>query len=315
MRYVAIRTLISLVMLIASSVVIFAVLRALPGDPVIARLGAAQGVDQATIDRLRSEAGLDLPLYRQYWDWVTGMLHGDFGRSYFSHRPVGDLIATRLGPTVELTVLAVGLSVLVAVPLAVLAATHAGGWADRLITTVSSVGMAFPPFVAGIGLVLLFSLTLRWLPARGFVPLTEDIGENLTRMVMPAVALSVVATPLIVRYLRAELVTALNSPYARTAAGKGASRGAVVLRHALRNAALPSLTMVGLIVGYTLGGSVIVEYMFGISGLGSLSVEAAFQRDYAVVQSVVLLVSALFIAVSLAVDLTARALDPRTRHA
>lgn len=313
MPYVVKRIAITLITLAGSSVLIFAVLRALPGDPVIARLGTAKGVDQAMLDRLRAEAGLDQPLLTQYVRWISGMLHGDLGESYFSHRPVAELLLSRLAPTVELTVLAVALSVVIAVPAAVAAAGSPGGWADRLISTLAAAGMAFPPFVVGILLILTFSVTLRWLPARGYVPLTQDLGLNLRGMVLPAVALSVVAAPLILRYLRTELIAALASPYVRTAEGKGAPRHVVMRRHALRNAALPSLTMVGLIVGYTLGGSVIVEYLFGFSGLGSLSVEAAFQRDYAVLQSVVLLVSGLFIVVSLLVDLLMWRLDPRTR--
>ncbi|MBB4700583.1 ABC transporter permease [Sphaerisporangium siamense] len=313
MRYVVRRVLISVGMLAGLSVVIFVVLRALPGDPVTARLGAAQGFDQAAIDRLRAAAGLDRPLVTQYFAWISGMLSGDLGDSYFNRMPVSDLIAARLGPTLELTVLAVALSVAVATPAAIAAAIRPGGWADRLIGALASAGMAFPPFVAGILLILAFSVTLHWLPARGFVPLSESVGGNLAGLALPAVSLSVVAAPLVLRYLRGELITALASAYARTAEGKGAPRRVVVVRHALRNAALPSLTMLGLIVGYTLGGSVIVEYTFGFSGLGALSVESAFQRDYAVLQSVVLLVSALFIAVSLAVDLTVWALDPRTR--
>ena len=313
MPYPLKRVLISLLMLLGASVVIFAVLRALPGDPVIARLGAAQGVDQETIDRLRTEAGLTRPLVVQYFDWIGGMLRGDFGESYFSRRPVGELLWSGLGPSLELTILAVALSTAVALPVAIAAAAKPSGLVDRVLTGLASVGMALPPFIAGIGLILVFSVTLRWLPARGYVPLTEDPLQNLRGMVLPTIALAVTATPLIIRYLRDELITALSSSYVRTAEGKGASRSVVIWRHALRNAALPTLTMIGLIVGYTLGGSVIVEYLFGISGLGSLSVEAAFQRDYAVVQSVVLLVSAMFILVSLLVDLLVRRLDPRIR--
>jgi peptide/nickel transport system permease protein len=174
--------------------------------------------------------------------------------------------------------------------------------------------MAFPPFVAGILLILLFSVTLGWLPARGYVPFGTDPWENLRDMALPAISLSVAAAPLILRYMRSELIAELSSEYARAVEGKGASPSRILWRHALRNAALPTLTMVGLIIGYTLGGSVIVEYVFGMSGLGSLSVEAAFRRDYSILQSSVLLISAMFIAVSLVVDLAIWRLDPRTRR-
>jgi peptide/nickel transport system permease protein len=270
-------------------------------------------VNQAMIDRLRSSAGLDRPLVSQYFSWVAGMTHGNLGRSYFTDRQVSSMILSALGPTLELTVLGVALSVLVAVPAAMAAARRPRGWLDRSITAIASAGMAFPPFVAGILLIIVFSITVHWFPARGFIPLTQDPVQNLRSMILPSISLAAGAAPLILRYLRSELVTALNSDYVRTAAGKGAPERRVMLRHALPNAALPSLTMIGLITGYTLGGSVVVEYVFGFSGLGALSVQAAFRRDYAVLQSVVLLISALFILVSLTVDLLGWWLDPRTR--
>lgn len=313
MSFVIRRVAISIVLVVATSVLIFAILRALPGDPVAARLGTAQGVDQAMIDRLRSNAGLDRPLMSQYFSWVTGMTHGDLGQSYFTNRPVSSMLFSALGPTMELTIMGVALSVFISVPAAMAAARAPGRWLDRSITAIASAGMAFPPFVAGILLIVVFSITLHWFPARGFVPLTEDPVENIRTMILPSIALAAGAAPLILRYLRGELVSALNSNYVRTAEGKGAAEKRVMLRHALPNAALPSLTMIGLITGYTLGGSVVVEYVFGFSGVGALSVQAAFRRDYAVLQSVVLVISAVFILVSLTVDLLAWQLDPRTR--
>jgi peptide/nickel transport system permease protein len=173
--------------------------------------------------------------------------------------------------------------------------------------------MAFPPFVAAIFLLLVFSVRLHWLPARGWVSLGEDPAENLRRMILPSLSVAIVAAPLIERYLRAELVSALGSAYVRTAEGKGVPRLRVVLRHALRNALLPALTAVGLIFGYTLGGAVLVEYVFGLPGLGSLAVESALKRDYAVLQSVVVLLCAGLIVTTLVVDLAAHSLDPRLR--
>lgn len=312
-RYVTIRVATSVLLLVATSVIVFAVLRALPGDPVITRLGSTQGVSQETIDRLRGDLGLDRSVLSQYFDWVGGLLRGDFGSSYFSQYSVTDLIGQRIGTTLELTIASVALSVAIAVPTAVVAALRPHGWADRAISALSSLGMAFPPFVASIFLLLIFSVQLGWLPARGWVPLSEDVGENLRHLVLPSAALAAVASPLIVRYLRAELVEALDQPYVRTAEGKGVPRLRVVLRHALRNALLPALTSVGLIFGYTLGGAVLVEYVFGLPGLGSLAVESALRRDYAVLQTVVLLLCAGFILTTLVVDLTGRALDPRLR--
>jgi peptide/nickel transport system permease protein len=292
---------------------IFAVLRALPGDPVITRLGATPGVDPETVSALRGELGLDRSVLAQYVDWAGGVVQGDFGRSYFSQFSVTELISQRIWPTLELTAVSVLLAIAIAFPAALLCALRPGGAIDRIVTALSSFGLAFPPFVAGIFLLLIFSVRLGWLPARDYVPFTEDPVENLRRMVLPATTLAIVAAPLVLRYLRASLIEALAAPYIRTAEGKGVPRRRVVLDHALRNALVPALTMVGLIVGYTLGGVVLIEYVFGFSGLGSLAVESAFKRDYAVLQSVVLLISALFILTSLVVDLAARALDPRLR--
>jgi peptide/nickel transport system permease protein len=207
------------------------------------------------------------------------------------------------------------LSVLLAVPAAVLSAVRPAGPFDRIVSALCSFGMAFPPFVAAIFLLLLFSVQLGWLPARGYVPLNQDPVENVRHMILPAASLAIIATPMIVRYLRADLVEALASPYIRTAEGKGVPRRDVVLRHALRNALLPGLTSVGLIFGYTVGGAVLVEYVFGLPGLGSLAVETAVKRDYAVLQSVVLLLSATFIVIMLLVDVLSWMLDPRLRGA
>ncbi|MDQ1542994.1 MAG: peptide/nickel transport system permease protein [Actinomycetota bacterium] len=313
MKFVARRVAVSVVMLIAISILIFIVLRALPGDPVIARLGTAPGITSATLARLRAEAGLDQPLFAQYWTWVSGIFHGNLGDSYFTQTSVSSLIQQSFPPTLEVTILSIALAVAVAVPAAATAARRPGGWVDRIVTALSSAGMAFPPFIAGILLLLILSVRLHLLPARGYTPLFENPGENLIQMIQPAIALAISVAPLLLRHLRNGLGDALATSYARTAEGKGASLSRVVWVHALRNASLPSFTMLGLVFGYTLGGSVIIEYMFGISGLGSLAINAAFHRDYAVLQSVVLLVSALFILVNLVIDLLVWRLDPRMR--
>ncbi len=304
----------SVLLLVAASVLVFVILRLLPGDPIITRLGATAGANPEAIDQLRREAGLEDPILQQYWEWVRGVLTGDFGQSYFSQFSVTELIGRRIGATLELTAVSILFSLLIAVPAAVFCALHRGGWFDRLVTTGSTIGMALPQFLLGIILILVFAVELRWLPARGYVPFVDDPAENVRRMILPALTLAVAAAPLILRYLRASMIEVLDSSYIRTAEGKGVPHRRVVVAHALRNALIPGLTMLGMIVGYTLGGVVIVEYVFGIPGLGSLAVESVFKRDYAVLQSVVLLISALFIFTTLVVDLLYGVLDPRLRN-
>ncbi len=307
------RVAISIAMLIATSLIIFIVLRLLPGDPVITRLGSTPGVDAAMIERLRQEAGLDAPMIQQYLTWIGGLVRGDFGQSYFNQFSVTELIGQRLPATLELTFLGILLAVIIALPLGVLASLRPLGMVDRIVTAFSTMGMALPQFLIGIALIIVFAVQTKLLPARGYTPFDEDPGENLVRMVLPALTLAIAASPLLIRYLRASMIEVLDSSYIRTATGKGQSRWGVVIGHGLRNALIPSLTMLGLIVGYTLGGVVIVEYVFGIPGLGSLAIDAVFKRDYAVLQSVVLLISAMFIITTLIVDLLYGVLDPRLR--
>ncbi len=249
----------------------------------------------------------------QYLRWLGDIFTGDFGQSYFSQFSVTELIDRRIGPTLELTAVSIVFSLLIAVPLAVFCSLRRGSWLDRAVTTGSTVGLALPQFVLGILLILVFAVELQWLPARGYIPFNEDPGENVRRMILPALTLAIAAAPLILRYLRASMIEVLDSSYIRTAEGKGVPHRRVVIAHALRNALLPGLTMLGMVIGYTLGGVVIVEYVFGIPGLGSLAVESVFKRDYAVLQSVVLLICALFILTTLVVDILSEFLDPRLR--
>lgn len=300
-------------MLIATSLLIFTVLRLLPGDPIITRLGATPGIDAETIRRLREEAGLEAPLFEQYFAWVLGVFRGDFGQSFFNQFSVTELIILRLPATLQLTFTGILVAILIAVPAGVWASMRPLGVADRVITAFSTASIAMPQFIVGIVLILIFAVQLQWLPARGYVPITESVSENLLGMILPAVTLGIAGAPLLLRYLRATMIEVLASPYIRTAIGKGQTASGVVIKHALRNALIPTLTMLGLLVGYSLGGVVIIEYVFGIPGLGSLAIDAVFKRDYAVLQSVVLLVAGLFILVSLTVDLLYGVLDPRLR--
>lgn len=314
-RYALTRLAWSLGLIAMSTVLVFVVLRVLPSDPVLARLGASTAVDPATLEQLRHDAGLDQPIVVQYFRWVGGAFSGDLGYSYTSQFPVRDLIAERLPVTMELTVLAMLLTVVIAVPLALLSAYAPGSLLDRAIRAASAAGMSMPAFIVAIILVQVLSVRLGWFPSRGSVPFTEDPLRNLQLFVLPSVTLALVASPLLIRHMRESMLEAYTMPFARTAEGKGASRSRVLFHHVLRNSLVPSLTMLGLLVGYTLAGTVVIEYVFGLPGIGSLAIESAFKRDYAVLQGVVLAIVTLFIATSFVVDLLYGWIDPRLKVA
>jgi peptide/nickel transport system permease protein len=300
-------------MLALTSILIFVTLRVIPGNPVITRYGATRGVDPAALQELERQLGLDKPIPVQYVDWIAGVFRGDFGVSYFSQFSVTTLIGQRLGPTLELAAVALVIALIIAVPAGIIAGMRPNSIIDRAISGFVTMGMALPPFVLGIVLVAIFAVRLNWLPAQGFVDFSENPSKNLTLVVLPSLTLAIVAAAPILRFLRASILETLQSPYIRTAEGKGLLWRQVVLRHALPNALVPTVTVIGLIVGNMLGGVVVIEYVFGWQGLGALAVDSVLKRDYAVLQSVVLLVAAIFIITNLVVDLLYGVIDPRLR--
>jgi peptide/nickel transport system permease protein len=315
LRYALTRLAWSLGLIAMSTVLVFVVLRVLPSDPVLARLGASTAVDPATLEQLRHDAGLDQPIIVQYFRWLGGLFSGDLGLSYTSQFPVRELIAERLPVTLELTILAMLLTVVVAVPLALLSAYAPGSLLDRAIRAATAAGMSMPAFIVAIILVQVLSVRLGWFPSRGSIPFTEDPLRNLQLYVLPSVTLALVASPLLIRHMRESMLEAYTMPFVRTAEGKGAGRSRVLFQHVLRNSLVPSLTMLGLLVGYTLAGTVVIEYVFGLPGIGSLAIESAFKRDYAVLQGVVLVIVTLFIGTSFVVDLFYGWIDPRLKVA
>jgi peptide/nickel transport system permease protein len=304
---------ISVVLLAVVSVLVFVVLRVLPGDPTITLLGGAQGTDPAAVVQIRHQLGLDRSLPVQYWQWIGGLLHGDLGTSYFSQTSVNSLVAARIGPTLELALVAIVLAVLIAVPLAVLAALRPGGLVDRAVATFTTVTMAVPPFLVAIVLVILFAVRLRLLPSRGYVPFAADPAGNVRMVVLPALTLALAAAAPIMRFLRASLADVVESGYLRTAEGKGVAWSRAVVTHALPNALLPTLTVVGMTIGQLLGGVVVIEYIFGWPGLGALIVNSVLKRDYAVLQTSVLFAAGAFILCALLVDVLYGVIDPRLR--
>jgi peptide/nickel transport system permease protein len=312
-RFILRRLGISVLLLAIVSVVVFVVLRVLPGDPTITLLGGAQGTDPAAVAQIRAELGLDRSLPVQYWQWVGGLLHGDLGISYFSQTSVNSLVAARIGPTLELALVAIVAAVLIAVPLAVLAAWRPGGVVDRAVATFTTMTMAVPPFLVAIILVVVFAVRLRVLPSRGYVPFAADPVGNVRLVILPALTLALAAAAPILRFLRASLADVAESGYLRTAEGKGVAWRRAVVTHALPNALLPTLTVVGMTVGQLLGGVVVIEYIFGWPGLGALIVNSVLKRDYAVLQTSVLFAAGAFILCALLVDVLYGVIDPRLR--
>ena len=305
----------SLSVLALSVVLVFLSIRILPGDPVLARLGAATEVSPEALEALREEAGLNRPLLAQLFAWIGDAFRGDLGVSYISQFPVTQLVAERIPVTLELTFFIILIAIVLALILAPLSTLKPGSILDRVIGYYTSIGLSVPGFVIGIILILVFSLTLQWLPSRGYVPISEDVVENLKLMLLPAVTGGLTATPYLVRYLRASMLEVKQSPFVRTAEGKGLSSGRILFRHVLPNSLIPTLTMLGLIVGYTLSGVVVIEYMYGLPGIGSLAIESSFKRDYAVIQGVALTIISFFILTTFLFDVLCGIVDPRLRLA
>jgi peptide/nickel transport system permease protein len=315
-RYVLRRVLTSVVLLFVSSILIFLVMRVIPGDPTLTKLGGSiKNVDPKAIAAIRHELGLDKSLPAQYLDWVGGILHGSFGHSYFSQFPVTTLISQRIGATIELAVLAMLIGLLIAVPAATLGAIWRNRIFDGFLSGFAAVGMATPAFVSGIALIILFGLKLHWLPTQGYVSFQHHPLQSIRTTLLPAITLGISVAAPTLRILRASLVEVGSASYIRTAQGKGLLRHQVVVRHLLPNASIPALTTVGVIVGHLLGGAVVVEYVFARQGLGTLLVDSVFQRDYGVLQALVLLAAAAFIVTSLVVDVLYGVIDPRLRVA
>ncbi len=312
-RYIARRLLATIPVVVLVTVIVFLLLHVTPGDPVVIMLG-----DQAAPDAvaaLRHNLGLDLPLPVQYGVWLWRVARGDLGTSLRTHDPVSRLALARYPTTLELLVLAMLVSLTIAIPTGVLSAVRRNTWIDMLLTPLAISGVSLPSFWVGILLIWAFSVTLAWFPTVGFVPLGSSIVGNLRTMVLPVVTLGVALAAIVMRITRASLLQVLRLDYVRTARAKGVTEGAIILRHALRTTLIPVVTVLGLQTGTLLGGAVIVESIFALPGMGRLIVDAIFARDFPLVQGVVLILAVSFILVNLGVDLLYAWLDPRIRYA
>ncbi len=312
-QYILRRLLVALPILLGTSLFTFGLVRWIPGDPILIMLGTdAMGADVEGIRRLY---GLDRPWPVQYVEWLVGVLQGDLGLSIRTRLPVGQSILQRLPVTIELTALSLLLGLLIGVPAAVLAATYRGKTADTLVGIVSLLGISVPGFWLAILLMLLFSLHLRLLPSIGYVALHEGPLDNLRHLILPALGLALPLGATIMRFMRSSLLEVFGQDYFRTARAKGLTYMRAVNKHALRNALIPVVTVIGIQIGRLLGGAVIIEQIFALPGLGRLVFDGIAMRDYPVVQGTVLVFTALFILINLLVDLLYGIIDPRVRLA
>lgn len=314
-RYLAVRLYSMGLTLAGLTVLVFLMLRLVPGTVVEQMIGADAVVSQAMVDELKRFFGLDQPWYVQYVGWVGRLAHGDLGTSWRTGKPVILLILERLPVTLELTILSVGFALALGMPAGIVSAIRRDRAIDQVTRVGTLLGLSVPVFWQGTMLILFFSLYLRWMPPIVWVDLFTDPRRNLTIMLLPVVCLGTASAANIARTTRACMLDVLRSEYVRTAAAKGLTQRVVVLKHALKNALIPVVTVVGLQAGILLGGTVVVEEVFTLPGVGRLVLWSIYQRDYPVTQSTILFIAILFMTINLAVDLLYRYLDPRIRYA
>jgi peptide/nickel transport system permease protein len=291
---------------------VFLLLRLTPGDP--AAILAGDNATPEQLERIRVSLGLNQPLYTQFFTWVGSLLHGDLGTSLSSNQPVLKLIGQRIEPSIAVAIATIVLSVLVAVPLGVIAAWKRGTWIDRFVMGLSVVGFSVPVFVIGYVLIQIFAIDLRWLPVQGYRSLGNGFGPFFERLILPTFSLSFIYVALIARMTRASMLDVLSEDYVRTARAKGIGEAGVLLRHGLRNAAVPVITVIGTGFALLISGVVVTESVFNLPGIGRLTVDAVLSRDYPVIQGLILLTSAVYLGVNLLIDVAYTLLDPRIRY-
>ena len=298
--------------LVLVSVVIFMIIHLTPGDPVLVMLGEEASPEAR--DRLREELGLNAPLPVQYVLWAGRVVRGDLGHSIRTHQPVSEAILQRLPVTIELSLAAMLVSLSIALPAGIISALRRNTAADIGSSILALLGVSVPNFFLAILLIYVFALNLRWLPPIGFTPIIQDFGANLRGLIMPAVTLGTALAAVTTRQMRGSLLEVLGNDYIRTAWAKGLREGLVIQRHALKNALIPVITVVGLQMGNLLGSAIITETIFALPGVGRMVVDSIFQRDFPMVQGIVLYLALIFLVINLLVDMTYAYLDPRIRY-
>jgi len=313
-RYVAQRLVLLIPVLLVISVLVFSLMHLIPGDPAQVILGF-ENTDPEQLAAVRRDLGLDRPVYVQYGRWLGRIVGGEFGTSVRTGRPIGALLREALPFTIELAIYAVLLAMLIGIPVGTLAGTTRSRAADGAMQTLTLLGLSLPTFWVGAMFILLFSVHLRWFPVLTYPALAAAPLANLRGFFLPALTLAVPNAAAIARMVRASMVAVRREEYVKVARAKGLSEVVVVRRHMLKNALIPVVTLIGIVAGYLLGGAIVVEQVFAIPGVGRMGLQAIVQRDYPVLQAVVLTVTALFVLVNLVVDLTYVLLDPRIRYA
>jgi peptide/nickel transport system permease protein len=315
LRYVAQRLMLMIPTLLGVAILVFLMLRLMGGDPVEVMLrGEGANVSQAVIESERVRLGLDRPIYVQFGKWLGGMMTGDFGVSMWTGNPVAREIATRLQLSIQVAVMATVLAIVIAIPLGTLSALYKDTWIDHVIRVISIAGLAVPSFWLGMIIILLLLTFFHWHPPVTFTPFFENPRENLAQLVWPALAVGYRYSAVATRMMRSTLLEVLQEDYIRTARAKGVFERLVVIRHALRNAMLPVVTVIGLEFAFLIGGLVVTEQVFNLNGIGKLFVQAVTRSDFTMVQALVLLVATFFIVVNFVIDLLYAWLDPRIRY-
>jgi peptide/nickel transport system permease protein len=298
--------------LLVVAVVIFLIARFTPGDPIRVLLGEDARPEQ--IQALRQLHGLDAPLPVQFGLWISRALRGDLGRSLYNRLPVTRTIWQHVGPTVMLSSMALAVALSIGIPIGIASAVYRNSWLDQASLTLVMLGAAVPSFWLGLTLIVVFAVNLGWLPSSGFRPLDEGLWRSVRYLILPAIALGVPNSALIIRFVRGSLLDVIATDYVRTARAKGLAERAVIFRHALRNALVPILTVVGLTFAALMGGAVVTETVFSIPGIGQLVVQSVLRRDYPVIQGVTLIVAASYVLINLLVDVLYLVVDPRVKY-
>ena len=312
LRFLTRRLLATIPVLLIVAVLVFLMLRLTPGDPAAVLAGDAATTEQIAL--IRQGLGLDRSVPEQFAIWIGQMLSGDLGQSFYYKMNVTTLIGQRIEPTVSLALVTISIAILVAVPLGVIAAWRFGGWLDRGLMAFSVLGFSIPIFVLAYLLIWLVSLKLGWLPVQGYKRINDGLGPWLYHLILPSVTLSVIYIALIARVTRASVLETLGEDYIRTARAKGLPEVRVLMKHALTNAAVPIITVIGIGIALLIGGVVVTESVYAIPGLGRLTVDAVLARDFPTIQGVILLFSFVYVMINLAVDLSYVFFDPRIRY-